>query len=295
MQFILSGIHYANSDCTRRTHEVFINIELTVSTRRGGDGRPNHPEKSLSSGGTLKFANVAARIKGSGKPGLKAALLTAHYDSVPNAPGAADDGSGTATLLETLRALKAGPLPKRDIIALFTDGEETGLIGSKVFVGQTRGGLGPGHPWMADVGLVLNIEAAGNRGPCCLFETSEQNGWLIREFARADPVAIGNSLSPASAWLLPGGSFGPLWPLVFRLASTVPAWRVRWPPGSILLIDLGALPAITIIGAGAYAMFASLDPTTIEVAVAVALFVPGAILPQLFRLFDLTSTSTRAT
>ncbi len=58
-------------------------------------------DKSLSSGGTLKFANVAARIKGSGKPGLKAVLLMAHYDSVPNAPGAADDGSGTATLLET--------------------------------------------------------------------------------------------------------------------------------------------------------------------------------------------------
>ena len=89
---------------------------------------------------------------------------------------------------------KAGPPPKRDIIALFTDGEEIGLIGAKVFVGQARGGLGEGHPWMADVGLVLNFEAAGNRGPCCLFETSEQNGWLIREFARADPFPIGNSL-----------------------------------------------------------------------------------------------------
>ena len=38
------------------------------------------------------------------------------------------------------------------------------------------------------------------------------------------------------------------------------AWRVPWPPGAILLIDLGTLPAITIIGAGAYVMFASLEP-----------------------------------
>jgi hypothetical protein len=44
-----------------------------------------------------------------------------------------------------------------------------------------------GHPWMPDVGLVLNFDAAGNRGPCTLFETSDQNGWLIREFARPIP------------------------------------------------------------------------------------------------------------
>jgi hypothetical protein len=160
---------------------------------------------SLSNGGTLEIANVAARIKGSGKAGLKAVLLMAHYDSVPNAPGASDDGSGTATLLETLRALKAGPPPKRDIIALFTDGEEVGFIGARVFVG-----------W-----------------------------WTI--------------LTVGSAWLLPGGSFVTLWPLVFRLATTALAWRVPWPPGAILLIDLGTLPAITIIGAGAYAFFATLD------------------------------------
>ncbi len=158
----------------------------------------------LSNGGTLEIANIAARIKGVGRPGLKAVLLMAHYDSVPNAPGASDDGSGTATLLETLRALKAGPTPKRDIIALFTDAEEVGFIGARVFVGQARRGIGEGHPWMADVGLVLNIEASGNRGQCTLFETTDQNGWLIREFARADPVPIGNSLMPA-LYRLTGG------------------------------------------------------------------------------------------
>jgi hypothetical protein len=102
-------------------------------------------------------------------------------------------------------------------------------------------------------------------------------------------------LTVGSAWHLPGGSFVTLWPLVFRLATTAPSWRVPWRPGAILLIDLGTLPGITIIGAGAYVMFATLDPSTIEAAVAVALFVPGAILPQLSRLFDLNRTSTRAT
>jgi Zn-dependent M28 family amino/carboxypeptidase len=53
--------------------------------------------------GTLELANVAARIKGSSPPGQKAVLLMAHFDSGPNAPGASDDGSGVATLLETLQ------------------------------------------------------------------------------------------------------------------------------------------------------------------------------------------------
>ena len=158
-----------------------------------------------SNGDQLEVANVAARVKGSGKGGHKAVLLMAHYDSVPDAPGACDDGSGTATLLETLRALKAGPSPRRDIMALFTDAEEIGLIGAKMFVGKSKGGFGEGHPWMSDVGLVLNFEAAGNHGPCILFETTEKNGWLIREFARASPVPIANSLSPV-VYRMTGGS-----------------------------------------------------------------------------------------
>jgi hypothetical protein len=47
---------------------------------------------------------IADAVPGSGK----AILLMAHLDSVPAGPGAGDDGSGVATLLETIRALKVG-------------------------------------------------------------------------------------------------------------------------------------------------------------------------------------------
>jgi hypothetical protein len=441
-------------------------------------------------GAQIEVANVTARIKGSGNPDLKAVLLVAHYDSVPAAPGAGDDGSGTAALLETIRALKAGPLPKRDIVVLFTDAEEIGLFGAKMFVGGPQGGVGDGHPWMKDVGLVLNFESSGSHGPSVLFETSEQNGWLIREFARADPIAIGNSLAPtvyrltggstdmnslfaaglpglnfvffegkecyhtpadtpanlddrslqhqgmhalalarhfgnleeddphasnavyfnpvgrwfvvypmswakplavgaillyvsvlvvawrtgrigvlrlaigfvllpsamalatlgaygawwlldvagmraegdavrepvagvlllaavlvfggvyallwrrvgvtnldlgalgcwailgvASGWLLPEASFATTWPLVFRLATTAVAWRIPWPPGAIVLADIGTIPAFTIGGAAAYAMLASLDVSGIATAIIIALCVPSSILPQICRFF----------
>src|SRR5580704_7676620 len=57
------------------------------------------------SAGTVE--NVIARLPGMNSTG--ALLLMAHYDSVATGPGASDNGSGVATLLETLRALRNGP------------------------------------------------------------------------------------------------------------------------------------------------------------------------------------------
>jgi len=128
--------------------------------------------------------NVAARLKGGGG---KAVMLAAHYDSVTTAPGASDDGSGVAVLLETARALKAGPQPAGDVILLFTDAEEVGMLGALAFTKE--------HPWARDVGVVLNFEARGSGGPAIMFETSAGNGDLIRQFAEAAPDPIANSLS----------------------------------------------------------------------------------------------------
>jgi Peptidase family M28 len=113
-------------------------------------------------------------------------LLMAHYDSVPRAPGAGDDGSGVATILEIIRALHAGPRLQRDIIILFTDGEEEGLLGAEAFAHS--------HPLMANIGLFLNFEARGNRGPSLLFETSIGNADLIDAVAHVVPHPIGSSL-----------------------------------------------------------------------------------------------------
>lgn len=137
--------------------------------------------------------NVAARLSGTNSG--KAVMLVSHYDSVSNSPGASDDGSGVAALLETLRALKASAPLKNDVILLFTDGEENGLLGATAFVSE--------HAWAKDVGVVLNFEARGNSGASIMFETSAQNGWLIDEFAQAAPYPVANSLSYEIYKLLP--------------------------------------------------------------------------------------------
>lgn len=137
--------------------------------------------------------NVVARLKGTG--GGKAVLLVAHYDSVLNSFGASDDGMAVASLLETLRALKTAAPLKNDVIILFTDGEENGLLGARAFVAE--------HPWARDAGVVLNFDARGNSGPVIMFETTENNGWLIEQFAGASPFPMAHSLSYEIYRLLP--------------------------------------------------------------------------------------------
>jgi hypothetical protein len=137
--------------------------------------------------------NVLARLDGT-HPG-KAILLVGHYDTVADSPGASDDGSAVVAMLETLRALKAGAPLKNDVIFLFTDGEETGLMGARAFVEE--------HPWAKDVGLALNMEARGNSGPALMFETSEGNGRLVEGFAGAGRHPVGNSLSYEIYKLMP--------------------------------------------------------------------------------------------
>ncbi|MET0646194.1 MAG: M20/M25/M40 family metallo-hydrolase [Pyrinomonadaceae bacterium] len=138
-------------------------------------------------------SNVVGLLEGTDNS--KALMLVAHYDSAPAGPGASDDGAGVAAVLEVVRALKAGQPLRNRIVVLLSDGEEAGLFGARGFVDE--------HPLMKEVGLVLNFEARGTHGPSMLFETSNQNGWLIKEFARAAPHPVASSLFYELYKLLP--------------------------------------------------------------------------------------------
>ncbi len=73
--------------------------------------------------------NVIARPPG----GDCRLVLGGHYDSVPAGPGANDNGSGTATVLEIARVLAAGGRQPGACFVLF-GAEEIGLAGSAHFV-----------------------------------------------------------------------------------------------------------------------------------------------------------------
>ncbi len=117
----------------------------------------------------------------------KAIVLLAHYDSVPAGPGAADDGSGVASVLEASRALIArGGKPLHPVIALLSDGEEYGLLGADAFLNNSQ---------LRDkVGAVINIEARGNQGPSRLFQTSPKASKIIDLYADHVPTYATSSL-----------------------------------------------------------------------------------------------------
>ncbi len=87
-------------------------------------------DEFLSPVSSGRVHNVVARLKGT--VSSRSVLLAGHYDSVPTGPGASDDGAAVAALLETARALHSGAPFRNDVIFLFTDGEEPGMLGASV-------------------------------------------------------------------------------------------------------------------------------------------------------------------
>ncbi|MBI1407959.1 MAG: M20/M25/M40 family metallo-hydrolase [Caulobacter sp.] len=116
-----------------------------------------------------------------------ALLLMAHHDTVPGSPGAADDTTGVAAILEVIRALKVRGVPARDIIVLITDGEEWGLSGAEAFFGQ--------DPLARRVGLIINMEARGGGGRANMFETGADNGRLIEAFKTSARKPVSSALA----------------------------------------------------------------------------------------------------
>jgi hypothetical protein len=127
--------------------------------------------------------NILARVPGASPE--RAVLLSAHYDSVAAGPGAGDDGAGVAALIETARALKAGPPLPHDVWLLVNDGEEIDLLGAEAFVRE---------PQFARVAHVVNVEARGTEGASLLIETQRGNAAVIESVSRALRDPAGSSL-----------------------------------------------------------------------------------------------------
>lgn len=126
----------------------------------------------------------------------KAVVLLAHYDSVPAGPGASDDESGAAIVLEAARALRArGGKMLHPVLAVITDGEEAGLLGAQAFLENAK--------LKARVGAVVNVEARGTRGRSLLFQTSPGNARLIDLYVKSVPFYATSSLFAEIYRLLP--------------------------------------------------------------------------------------------
>ena len=138
----------------------------------------------------IEIVNLIGILPGT-RPELPAVLLMAHYDTVDGSPGAPDDTTGVAAILETVRALKARGPRQRDVIVLITDSEELDLGGARAFFGE--------HPLRDRVGFVINLEARGGGGRALMFQTGPGNDRTVAAFAPAAGRADGGPTSNALA------------------------------------------------------------------------------------------------
>ncbi len=90
---------------------------------------------------SMTFPNVTGVTEGTVCP-ERVFIVGAHYDSVFNSPGADDDGSGVAGVLEIARALSGTPLPATVWFTGFTM-EELGMVGSLHMAQQESAGGTP--------------------------------------------------------------------------------------------------------------------------------------------------------
>ncbi len=186
--------HYVGS----QNHTVVANYLMSELRKLGLKPQWQEGTTLTEWGNLVKSKNIIAKIDGSDSS--KALLLLSHYDSAPHSfsPGASDDGSGVATILEGVRAyLHQKKSPKNDLIILFSDAEELGLNGAALFVTQ--------HQWAKNVGLVLNFEARGTTGPSyMLMEVNKGNAALVKGFTAANPkYPVSNSLMYSIYKMLP--------------------------------------------------------------------------------------------
>lgn len=85
--------------------------------------------------------NVVGEIKGSDRSG-EVVIIGAHFDSYHAATGATDNGGNCAAAMEAMRLLKLAEAPlKRTVRICLWNGEEQGLIGSRLYVAKHFGGV----------------------------------------------------------------------------------------------------------------------------------------------------------
>jgi hypothetical protein len=189
-------------------------LGLTVRTQEGQF--PDDARAALNRrGGTkveqIPLTNVLGLLRGT-QPNLPAVALMAHYDSVWGSPAAADDGAGVASILETVRALSLDGGRRRDVLVIFTDGEEAGLNGARMFFAQAQEAR--------RIGAIVNLEARGGGGTTNLFQTSASNGDVARLWARTAPHPAGTSLATFIYSVLPNDT-----DLTVALPQGYPAWN----------------------------------------------------------------------
>ncbi|XP_055537804.1 endoplasmic reticulum metallopeptidase 1-like [Wyeomyia smithii] len=102
-------------------------------------------------------------------------MLSSHFDSVPQSPGAGDDGTMTVVMLETLRQISLDDSPyQHGIVFVFNGLEENTLQGSHAFMAY--------HRWWENVRAFINMDVAANGGREIMFQAGPKFSFLMQYY-----------------------------------------------------------------------------------------------------------------
>jgi hypothetical protein len=132
-----------------------------------------------------KLKNVVATLKGTDPNDDRIIIISAHLDSraaLDNdntgfAPGANDDGSGVAAILELIRIMSSGKF-SATIVFMAVSGEEHGLYGAKYMATKAKQ-----EKW--NIIAMLNNDMIGNSGSS---ETLLNDNMRVRVFSEGVPA-----------------------------------------------------------------------------------------------------------
>jgi Zn-dependent M28 family amino/carboxypeptidase len=133
-----------------------------------------------------------------GDPDSARVLIAAHYDSVPDTPGADDNASALAALLLAARAIG----PDRGVGFIAFDGEESGFVGSRHFVAR-RKDTAPGVVHVLEMIGYASAAPGSQRNPIPSLDAPSIGNFLAVVANDSSNVSLRRVLAVANAHPLP--------------------------------------------------------------------------------------------
>jgi len=178
--YVLDNLVYLTSFTSRSSYEVQEEIIDFIGTELGNAGAIIQLHEYEFAG--QPWHNLVATVPANAslEPTEPHFVMGAHIDSIPTSPGADDNASGVAAIMEAARVLANAELTTRVDFVFFTK-EESGRNGSKSYAADARASG-------EEIVAVVVADMVGYYGPGnddLDLETVPSTDWIAYEFKEA--------------------------------------------------------------------------------------------------------------
>ncbi|XP_060653125.1 endoplasmic reticulum metallopeptidase 1 isoform X2 [Drosophila nasuta] len=167
----VTTVQFLRDEVAKVAAEANERFELEVDVQQASGAYVHWTMVNMYQG----IQNVVVKLSEKGSTSENYLLINSHYDSVPASPGAGDDGSMVATMLEVMRVIAKSDDPlAHPIVFLFNGAEENPLQASHAFITQ--------HKWAKNCKALINLDSAGSGGREILFQSGPNHPWLMKYY-----------------------------------------------------------------------------------------------------------------